>query len=234
MSGSPGNGVRVADRVSHVGANCSSQIWAEAGTEAVPSSAQLSSVGRGLSWAPKMVCWMRKLIESYQSTHSEQWIVWTVKSEQGTVNQMYNWIYIQRCIKACIAFGNASGGRNPGSDWNHKINLLTLLNFYKIYIFRLAAKTELKHWRLNDCDCNFDCDWYCDCACSQLLSRARSSSLPSGTSLSIRGLPIVRQTKPTGWTECSRLSTRQRDTQQGRVQWHRKTQLTSCVKIRCD
>lgn len=48
MSGSPGNGVRVADRVSHVGANCSSQIRAEAkaGTEAVPSSAQL----RG-SWA---------------------------------------------------------------------------------------------------------------------------------------------------------------------------------------
>lgn len=72
MSGSPGNGVRVADRVSHVGANCSSQIRAEAGTEAVPSSAQLSSGGRGPSWAPKMVRSMRKLIESYQSTHSEQ------------------------------------------------------------------------------------------------------------------------------------------------------------------
>lgn len=28
---------------------------------------------------------------------------------------------------------------------NYKINLLTLLNFYKIYIFRLATKTELKH-----------------------------------------------------------------------------------------
>lgn len=76
MSDSPGNGVRVADRVSHVGANCSSQIRAEAeaeaGTEAVPSSAQLSSGGRGPSWVPKMVRSMRKLIESYQSTHSEQ------------------------------------------------------------------------------------------------------------------------------------------------------------------